>query len=207
MLDNIIWLGHSTIKIKDNKTIYFDPFNINSNYNDADIIFITHNHYDHFSKEDILKCIKSDTKIIITEDLYNNTSEFINKNNIIKVKPNNSYNLDKIKFTTIPAYNINKPFHPKDNNWVGYLLELNNIIYYIAGDTDITEDNKKIKCDIAFLPIGGKFTMDYQEAAQLANIIKPKTVIPIHYGSIIGTKEDAILFKNNIDKEIECLIK
>ena len=195
MLDNISWLGQSTIKMNFNKIIYFDPFNIKEKYNDADIIFITHSHYDHFSKEDILKCKKDSTIIVITNDIYNEVIDLgFKENNIIKVLPNNNYNIEDIKFSTIPAYNINKPFHPAYNNWVGYLITINNTVYYIAGDTDITEENKQVKCDVAFLPIGGKFTMDYIEAAELTKIIKPKIAFPIHYGTIVGSKEDADKF-------------
>ena len=112
----------------------------------------------------------------------------------------------EINFKTIPAYNTNKQFHPRENNWVGYLIELNNITYYIAGDTDITEENKKIKCDIAFVPVGGTYTMDFKEAANLINIIKPKIAIPIHYGCIVGNKEDGINFSKLLNNDIKCKI-
>ena len=102
--------------------------------------------------------------------------------------------VEGIKFETIPAYNTNKQFHPKENEWVGYIIEINGIRYYIAGDTDITEENKKIKCDVAFVPVGGTYTMDFKEAAYLINEIKPKIAIPIHYGSVVGTKQDATDF-------------
>ena len=207
MLDNIKWLGHSTIKFINNKIIYIDPYNIKEQFNDANIIFITHNHYDHFSKEDIKKCMKSDTKIVITKDLYEDTLALgFNEKTIISVLPNNTYELDNIKFRTLPAYNINKQFHPKENDWVGYVININDLSYYIAGDTDITDEAKKVQCDIAFLPVGGKFTMNYEEAAELANTIKPKIVVPIHYGTLIGTKEDALNFKSNLKNDIKCEI-
>ena len=205
MIENIECLGHSTIKINGDKIIYIDPFNIKENYKDADIIFITHSHYDHFSKEDILKVKKESTKIIVPEDLYSEVTS-IGFNNIMTVLPNNSYSVDNIKFRTIPAYNTNKNFHPKENKWVGYILDIDDLKYYIAGDTDITIENKDVVCDIAFLPIGGVYTMDYIEASKLANTIKPKIVIPIHYGSIVGTKSDALKFKELIDSGIECKI-
>lgn len=208
MLENIKCLGHSTIKIKDeNKVIYIDPYNIKEEYKDADLIFITHNHYDHFSIEDIKRVKKENTIIVITEDLYKNTLElnFIDEN-IIRVLPNKDYKIKNIDFSTIPAYNTDKKFHPKENNWVGYIINLNNVKYYIAGDTDITEENKKAKCDVAFLPVGGTYTMDYKEAAELANILNPKIVIPIHYGIIVGTREDALNFKELISKNIKCEI-
>lgn len=207
MLENISIIHHSSIKFSDNIKIYFDPYEINENNNDADIIFITHNHYDHYSENDIKKIYNANTKFIITKDLEKELLNLgIKKENIIIVAPNNNYNVLDISFKTIPAYNINKPFHPKENNWVGYLINYNNFTYYIAGDTDITEDNKLIKCDVAFLPIGGKYTMNYKEAAELTNIIKPKIVVPIHYGLIIGTTEDAIEFSKLINKDITCKI-
>lgn len=207
MLNNIEVLCHSSIKINKGIIIYFDPFKIEKNYNDADIIFITHDHYDHYSEEDIDKVIKNNTIIVSPVDLLEKLlNKGLKKENIISVKPYEDYNIRNLKFNTIPAYNTNKQFHPRKNNWVGYLIELEGITYYIAGDTDITEDNKKIKCDVAFVPIGGTFTMNYQEASELINTIKPKIVVPIHYGSIVGTKEDAINFSKLINPEIECKI-
>ncbi len=207
MLNNIEVLCHSSIKINKGIIIYFDPFKIEKNYNDADIIFITHDHYDHYSEEDIDKIIKNNTIIVSPVDLLEKLlNKGLKKENIISVKPYEDYNIKNLKFSTIPAYNTNKQFHPRKNNWVGYLIELEGITYYIAGDTDITEDNKKIKCDVAFVPIGGTFTMNYQEASELINTIKPKIVIPTHYGSIVGTKEDAINFSKLINPEIECKI-
>lgn len=208
MLENILVLTHSSIKIKNSKTIYFDPFKIDKNYNDADYIFITHSHYDHYSEEDIKKVRKKETKIIITSDLKEKVKELgFENSNIIIVTPNEKYIIDTLKIETIPAYNNEKQFHPKSNNWVGYIIEINGEKYYIAGDTDITEENKKIKCDVALLPIGGTFTMNYEEAAKLTNIIKPKIVIPIHYGSIVGNREDAEKFIKLINKDIRCEIK
>jgi len=207
MLDNVKWLGHSSIKIFSNKIIYIDPYNIKNFYNDADLIFITHNHYDHYSEDDIKKCLKENTKIIVTIDLYNRVLELgFKESNIIIVTPNKNYKIDNIIFDTIPSYNTNKSFHPKENNWVGYIISIDNIKYYIAGDTDITNEAKSVKCDVAFLPIGGVYTMDYQEASILTNIINPKIVVPIHYGTIVGTKNDAENFKNSINSNIRCEI-
>lgn len=208
MLKNIEWLGHSTIKINNqNQVIYIDPYNIKQDYNDADMIFITHSHYDHFSEEDINKVKKENTNIIITEDVFEKTLSLgFKESNIITVKPNESYQIDNIKFDTIPSYNVNKKFHPKENNWVGYVIDINGVKYYIAGDTDITDENKMIKCDVAFLPVGGTYTMDFEEAANLANIIEPKLVVPIHYGLIVGTLEDAENFKQRVKETIKCEI-
>ena len=202
MFEEINLLFHNSIRYKKDLTIYFDPFKINENYNDADIIFITHSHYDHYSKEDILKVKKEETIIVIPEDLINEVETYFSKENIISVVPNKKYMVKNISFETVPAYNINKNYHPKTNNWVGYLVTICDIKYYIAGDTDVTEENKKIKCDVVFIPIGGTYTMDYKEAAMLINEIKPRLVVPTHFGTIVGTKEDGVKFLELLDKSI-----
>ncbi len=204
MLNNIEVLCHSSIRMNKGKIIYVDPFHIEENYQDADIILITHSHYDHFSEEDIEKVRKADTIIYVTEDYVENARQLgFFENKIIGVKPNQTYYEGNIEINTVPAYNVNKQFHPKENNWVGYILKIDGISYYIAGDTDITEENKKIKCDVAFVPVGGTYTMTAKEAAELVNIIKPKVAIPIHYGDIVGTKEDAVTFINCLEDGIE----
>ena len=182
---NIEVLCHSSVKIESKGIkIYSDPFKIKEYLKDADVILITHSHYDHFSPEDIIK-----------------------KENVVVVSPNNTYNILDILICTIPAYNTNKKFHLKENDWVGYILELENKKIYIAGDTDITEENKNIKCDIALVPVGGTYTMTYFEAAELINTIKPEKAIPIHYGDIVGKKEDAINFKENVNNSIKVEIQ
>lgn len=204
MLSNIEWLGHSSIKIcKSGKVIYIDPFRLNKSLNDADIIFVTHNHYDHYSYEDIVKIMNDNTKFVVTSDLYDTVCEYVSSDNVISVLPNNTYEVDGIKFSTVSSYNVNKQFHPKENNWVGYIIELDGNKYYIAGDTDINEDNKLVKCDVAFVPVGGTYTMTATEAAELVNIIKPKIAVPIHYGSIVGDEEDALTFIDEVDMGIE----
>ena len=205
MLDNIEVLIHSSIKFSKDIIIYFDPYKINKDYHDADIIFITHSHYDHYSPLDIKKVIKDNTIIVCSKDVKEELLK-LNINNIIEVVPNKDYEVLNIKFKTIPAYNVNKNFHPKENNWVGYLINYNNVKYYIAGDTDITEENKNIICDVAFVPIGGTFTMDYKEAANLINEIQPKIAVPIHYGFIVGNKDDGIKFSKLLNNNIECKI-
>ena len=202
MLDKIEVLIHSSIKFSKGLIIYFDPYKIDRDYHDADIIFITHDHYDHYSPLDIKKVIKDDTIIVAPQDI----GEKLSTNNVIGVVPNKNYEVLNIKFKTIPAYNINKNFHPKENNWVGYLINYNNVKYYIAGDTDITEENKNIICDVAFVPIGGTFTMDYKEAASLINEIQPKIAVPTHYGLIVGNKDDGIKFSKLLNNSIECKI-
>ena len=195
MLDNIKVLYHSSIRISKNKVIYIDPFKIDKNYNDADMIFITHDHYDHYSEEDIDKVKKANSIFIVPENLLKKLiKKGINDENIITLAPEDIEIIDGIKIEAIHSYNIDKPFHPKEKNWLGYIIEIDGVRYYISGDTDITRENKKVKCDVAFVPVGGTYTMNFSEAAQLVNIIKPKIAVPIHYGSIVGTKQDATDF-------------
>ena len=199
---------HSSIKVTDGKVLYIDPFRINKVTHDADYIFITHSHYDHFSTNDILKVAKIDTIFISTEDTKTSFELMgVPKEQVIIVRPNNNYEINDIKFETVSAYNKVKKFHPKENNWVGYIINLNNTKYYIAGDTDKLEENQNIKCDIAFLPIGGTYTMNWKDAAELANIIDCKKVVPIHYGEIVGTINDLNEFIKLTNKEVEVLIK
>ena len=207
MIEDIEVLYHSSIRISKNKIIYIDPFKIDKNYNDADIVFITHDHFDHYSEEYIDKVINENTTIIIPEEMLTKIlRKGINKNAVITVESNKEYMVQGIKFETIPAYNTNKTFHPKENDWVGYIITLDGIRYYIAGDTDITEENRKVKCDVAFVPVGGTYTMDFKEAAQLINEIQPKIAVPIHYGSVVGTKQDATDFIKLLHPSIKGII-
>lgn len=208
MLENIEYLGHSSIKmLNDGKVIYIDPYQINENSMDADIILVTHSHYDHYSEEDIKKIKKEDTTIVIPKGMFQQVLKLgFLESNIVEVKPNASYQVKGIYFETVPSYNVNKSYHVKENEWVGYIIVRDNLRYYIAGDTDVTEESKKVFCDVAFLPVGGTYTMTASEAADLANEITPKIVVPIHYGVIVGSKEDAISFKSKINVGIDCYI-
>ena len=179
----------SSIKFKLDKIIYFDPYKIEDNMSDADIIFITHNHYDHMDSESINKVKNNDT-IIVAPKTMEDTIREIKFKDYIFLNPNEEIDLDDINIKTIPAYNLEKPFHPRTNNWLGYILTYNNVTYYVAGDTDKTNEAENVKCDIALIPIGGKFTMNVEEASELVKTINPKVVIPIHYGSIIGDIQD-----------------
>lgn len=207
MIENISINCHSSIRIEKNIVMYFDPYNILKKVCDANIIFITHSHYDHFSEKDIENVKNNETKIVIPKDLKEKVKilGFIEKN-IYIVEPNQSITIDDIMIQTILSYNVNKKFHPKEKQWLGYIITVEGIQYYIAGDTDITEENRKVTCDIAFLPIGGTYTMNAKEAAQLANKIHPSIVVPIHYGSIVGSKEDEKIFQKNLNQDIICNI-
>ena len=191
----------SAIKLSSNKNIYFDPFKIDEKLNDSDYIFITHDHYDHYDENSINNIINAKTTIIIPKILEDKVKTLTN--NYLVVEPNKTYKIDNLEFTTVRAYNVNKKFHPKEANYVGYILTIDNVTYYIMGDTDALDENKNINVDVCFIPIGGYFTMDYKEAADYINEIKPKKVIPIHYGSIVGDINLGEKFKSLINHNIE----
>lgn len=204
MIEGIEVLYHSSIRIKKGITIYIDPYGIDTCSHDADYIFITHEHYDHFSVEDIKKIIKEDTVIISVPNVIKESKILQNNDEKrIEVKPNESYEFKDIKFETTVAYNKTKLFHQKEKQWVGYIITLNGVKIYVAGDTDNLDELKSIKCDVALVPIGGMYTMNYEEAADLVNSIKPKYAIPTHYGAIVGEKEDAEQFEKLVNSEIK----
>lgn len=206
MLENLEVLCHSSIRITGNKTIYIDPFRIKKDYKDADYIFCTHSHYDHFSKEDIEKLLKADTVIITVQDAREDAIVLVEEDKVFVVEPDKDYNINGLNFKTTYSYNINKNFHPKENEWVGYIIDLDDVKYYIAGDTDNIPEIQDVHCDVALLPVGGTYTMTVEEAAQLANSIDAKFVIPTHYGEIVGEKSDGEKFAKLI-KNKEIIIK
>ncbi|MBQ3408772.1 MAG: MBL fold metallo-hydrolase [Clostridia bacterium] len=205
---NIELIAQNAIRIvmESGKVIYFDPFKLNGKYlKDADIIFITHSHFDHFSPEDIEKIKNNHTRIVVTNDLVEKSIQCgFEETNILKVSPNNEYDYDGIKFKTIPAYNINKEFHKREYDWVSYILEIEDSMVYVAGDTDITEEALNVQCDIAFVPVGGTYTMTAEEAAKLIVHISPKKyAVPTHYKTVVGSVNDAIKFKSLLEGKVE----
>jgi L-ascorbate metabolism protein UlaG (beta-lactamase superfamily) len=196
------WLGHAGFLIKNSQTIYIDPYNIKENLEKADIILITHSHYDHCSIADIKKIIKEGTKIILPVDAQSKITRFEIPIKIEIIEPNQEIDLNNVKIYSLPAYNIDKSFHPKEEGWLGYLIKMDNVLIYHAGDTDkipemqkLTGYNRSNKNFIALLPVGGRFTMNAEEAADAAELIKPSIAIPMHYGSIVGSDDDAEEFR------------
>lgn len=194
---------NNSIKLMGSKIIYIDPYKIKDALHDADYVFCTHSHYDHFSVEDIKKVIKNSTKLITVESSKKDAINLVGGENVLIVKPNENYKIDELEFSTTYAYNVDKQFHPKSNGWVGFIIKLDEERYFIAGDTDNIKELQNISTDYAFLPVGGTFTMDYEEAAELANNINAKVVVPTHYGSVAGNKTDGQSFKKLIkNKEV-----
>lgn len=207
MYNNIKLTGNNGIKISGEKIVYIDPYDLKTEEKDADYIFCTHSHYDHFSKTDINKILKDSTKIITVESSKEDAINIVGEANVLIVKPNEEYSIDNIKFKTTYAYNKNKEFHPKCNNWVGFLINFEGVFYFVAGDTDNIPEINNLTCDVAFLPVGGKYTMDYKEAATLANTLNAKLFIPTHYGSVAGDIKDGNRFKELMkNKEVKVLL-
>jgi len=172
----------SSIKIAGTKTIYFDPLDIEGTPHDADMVFLTHEHYDHYSPDDIKKILRKNTQIIVPVGMLDMVTENRFLTQILHgILPMQTENYDGVKCQGISAYNINKPYHPKINNWLGYLVEMDGKTYYAMGDTDVTTEATMVDADVVFVPIGGKYTMDATEAAAYINKKQPGLVVPIHY--------------------------
>lgn len=201
-LDFMRWIGHASFVIKDgSKTIYIDPFRLDSVRDHADLILITHPHFDHLNPEDIAKIADSKTEIFVPKD----SVDKIKVGKVHAVEPHGKYSSLGIKFSTIPAYNVVKERldkHPKENKWVGYILETNNMKIYHAGDTDFINEMKDIDVDLALIPMSGTYTMDPDQAIEAAKAIKAKTVIPMHYRSVLG-KEAADAAEKKFSKEVK----
>ena len=209
MLDRIEVFTQNSIRIKSSAgTIYVDPFKIKDEPHDADYVLITHKHYDHFSVDDIRKVIKDSTILVSPESMIDDAKELEPEvKEIETVKPGVYREIDGLELETIPAYNTVKPFHPKRAEWVGYILRLEGKRIYIAGDTGETKEAKKVRCDIALVPIGGTYTMDAKRAADLINIIRPEYAIPTHYGSIVGKKTDGQTFAELVKSPVKVVEK
>ena len=183
MVVEISWLGHAGFKIKRGEgfTIYIDPWNIDEK-DKADLIMITHPHYDHLSLDDIKKIQTKTTHILITSDAKEKL-----KGNVKGVKPGDNIYLRDVSVSVKvhPAYSIDKSYHPKVNEWVGYVLEIDDISIYHSGDTDFIPEMEKIKPYLALLPIGGTYTMGVEDALKAVQSLNPRLVIPMHYGEIV----------------------
>jgi L-ascorbate metabolism protein UlaG (beta-lactamase superfamily) len=200
MLSNVKWLGHATLLFKAGKIVYIDPYQLKGNPVKADLILITHDHYDHLSEADIDKIRTEDTILVMPAAVQKDL-----RGDVRKIAIGETLNFGNIAVRAVPSYNTNKNFHPKSAGNVGYILTIDNIRYYHAGDTDIIPEMEDFDVDVAFLPVGGTYTMTPEEAAAAARIIGPKIAVPIHYDSIVGSMEDAQSFAKLCDSPVKIL--
>lgn len=208
IIDKITVNEHSSIRIAADKVLYFDPLHISGEPHDADIIFITHEHFDHFSPDDIARVLRSETVFAAPESMAKAFRKAnIPDDKVTYLKPSDRSSLLGIPVEAVPAYNFMKPFHPRGNGWLGFVVTLDDTRIYICGDTDATKDGKSVKCDIICVPIGGTYTMTAKQAAEFVNAIAPKIAIPIHYGTIVGKPQDADEFERYVDSSVQVIRK
>jgi L-ascorbate metabolism protein UlaG (beta-lactamase superfamily) len=201
ILNNIKWLGHAGFIIKSGRNVIcIDPYEVR-NYDKADIILITHSHFDHCSLPDIEKIRKPSTVFITEKESAKSIS-----GDVRTVKPGDNISVSGIEIAAVPAYNTNKTFHPKENNWLGFIIKTENEKIYHAGDTDLIPEMGSFSVDIALLPVSGTYVMTSDEAVEAAKRIKPKTAVPMHYDSIVGSVNDALKFKKSLEGFCEVVI-
>lgn len=195
------WLGHASFRISDaNTVVYIDPWKLKDAPGDADFVLVSHSHHDHYSPEDIKKVVGDKTALIASNDVV------VKEQAGQALMPGLTVELSGIRIQGVPAYNPNKQFHPKSNQWLGFVIEIGGKRIYYAGDTDITEEMKALSdIDVALLPVGGTYTMNASEAAEAAGHIKPELAIPYHWGDIVGGESDAKSFAEKAGCEVKVL--
>lgn len=200
MAKKIVWHGHDSFRIDAAKTIYFDPYEISGGPK-ADLILISHEHFDHCSPDDVAKIQQSGTVIVTEKDSAKKLS-----GDMRVIKPGESIVLDDLKIEAVPSYNTDKDFHPKKNAWLGFIVEIEGIRIYHAGDTDFIPEMNDFEVDIALVPVSGTYVMTADQAAKAALAINPKLAIPMHYGAIVGDVQDALNFEKALEGKIEVLV-
>jgi L-ascorbate metabolism protein UlaG (beta-lactamase superfamily) len=206
------WLGHDGFRIRNGKVLYIDPFKIEGGGPKADIVLLSHEHYDHCDADDLKKIITPDT-IIVAHSQSKGVLGKLKIKEIKIVKPGDKINVGDLTVEAVPAYNLNKfrepgkVFHPKEDGKVGFILTVNGVRIYHAGDTDHIPEMRNIRTDIALLPVSGTYVMTAEEAAEAAADINPKLAIPMHYGAIVGGRSDAETFKGLAECEVKILEK
>ena len=199
-LSKIVWLGHDGFRIDAGKTVYIDPYQIPDGPG-ADLILITHEHFDHCSPEDVAKIQQSGSVIVTEKD---SAAQLSGDVRILQV--GETLTIDDVTVEAVAAYNTDKDFHPKSKGWLGFIVEVDGVRVYHAGDTDFIPEMKDFKADIALLPVSGTYVMTAAEAVEAALAIDPKIAIPMHYGAIVGAGQDAENFKKALEGKVEVRI-
>ena len=190
MLRGITWFHHSSLLIqKGGKAVYIDPWELPDEAPKADVVLITHEHFDHYSIGDIKKISGPKTQTIAPNSMLGRVMQKVKY-----LKPGDKIAIDNFTIEAVAAYNEKQSFHPSSSQWLGYILEIDSMRYYHAGDTDFIPEMKGLKVDVAFLPVGGTYTMDAEVAVKAAEAIEARLVVPIHWGKVVGTEQDAVLF-------------
>ena len=188
MLETLQWLGHVSFRIDGPPVVYIDPFRIGKGLPAADLLLITHEHSDHLSPDDIAKVCHPTTKIIGPDEVAARLPD------VEPIAAGELKTFSGVHVRAVPAYHVNKQFHPKATGKLGYLITIGGVTYYHAGDTDLIPEMAGLAPDVALLPVSGTYVMTADEAADAARRIRPRVAVPMHYGSIIGSAADAQRF-------------
>ena len=198
--ERIVWLGHDAFRIDGSRTVYFDPYDISAGPN-ADLILITHEHFDHCSPEDV-KRVQADHTVLVAEP---DSSRKLS-GDVRVVHPGDRLEVQGVVIHAVPSYNVDKAFHPREKGWVGYILEMDGARIYHAGDTDLIPEMKDLDVDIALLPVSGTYVMNWEQAVKAAEVLHPALAIPMHYGTVVGDDQDALHFKDALEGRVEVRI-
>ncbi len=190
MAVTVQWLGHASFRISDGDVVvYIDPWKLEEAKRDADVVLVSHSHYDHYSSEDVAAVSTEDTELIASRDVIESAGMGR------AIGPGEAIESAGVRISAVAAYNPTKQFHPRGNNWNGYIVELGGKRIYYAGDTDLTDEMRGLEeIDVGLFPVGGTYTMNAEEAAEAAGFIKPELAVPYHWGDIVGGRGDADSF-------------
>ena len=197
MLEGISWLGHDSfllVELGTGKRVLIDPYKLAKPVA-ADLILITHPHFDHYSPDDVRQCAGPTTHFVTVADVASSL-----QGRVTVIKPGDKVVVEGVPIETVPAYNTNKfrapgqPFHPKSKGWVGFIVTLNGQRFYHTGDSDFVDEMRDLNVDIALLPVSGTYVMTPEEAAEAAKALRPRVAVPMHYGAIAGSEAEARRF-------------
>jgi L-ascorbate metabolism protein UlaG (beta-lactamase superfamily) len=207
MLENIHWLGHDSFRLDGTVTIYIDPWKLPAGLSAAGLILVTHEHFDHLSVADITALAGPDTVVVGPASV---TSQLADRETVT-VAPGDSVEVRGVGIEAVPAYNLDKfrapgqPYHPREAGHVGYVIALDGVRYYHAGDTDAVPEMAEVRCDVALLPVGGTFTMTWDEAAAACDLLHATAAVPMHYGEVVGDAGDAERFRDRCSVPVTIL--